>query len=163
MQVTIRKFKPGDQDAVCELITGIMQQEFPQSAAAYPTADLDAIAKVYGNGDEGFFVAANQDHVIGTVAVKKEDNRIALLRRIFVAPDHRKRRVGDALIDYAINFCKQHGYQEIVFKTSSKMDGAIRLCQKKGFQQRAKLEAGGLELLKFVLCLDKTGSASSKH
>jgi len=153
VQVTIRKFKQEDGQAVQRLIAGIMDQEFPLSKAAYPMEDLLDIPRVYGNPGEAFFVATNQDCVIGTVAIKREDDRMALLRRIFVDPSHRKQRIGAALVDHAIKFCRENGYQEIVFRTSTKMDAAIRLCEKKGFQQRAKLEVGGFELLKFILFL----------
>ncbi|MBI4387572.1 MAG: GNAT family N-acetyltransferase [Candidatus Omnitrophica bacterium] len=153
MQVQIRQFKNGDQQLIQELITRIMDLEFPQSKAAYPMNDLLDLQQAYGEPGEAFFVATNGKRVIGTVAIKKEDGRIALLRRVFVDPEHRRQKIGLALIKYAINFCRENGYEEIVFRTSSKMDGAIKLCQKEGFQQRAKLEVGGLELLKFVLFL----------
>ena len=151
--VEIRKFKSGDEQAVETLITGIMNEEFPQTKDAYPSEDLRDIPRVYGKSGEAFFVATNQNHIVGTVAIKREDDRTALLRRIFVVPTHRNQRIGVRLIEHAIDFCKQTGYEEVVFKTSSKMDKAIRLCENKGFQQRAKLEVGGLELLRLVLFL----------
>ena len=150
-KASIRQFRTGDAQAIQNLITGIMNQEFPQTKAAYPVDDLLDIAQVYGKNGEAFFVATNNDHVIGTVAVKREDGRAALLRRIFVDPLHRRQKIGVQLIEHAIQFCKTNGYEEVIFKTSSKMDGAIRLCEAKGFLQRAKLEIGGLELFKFVL------------
>lgn len=152
--VKIRKFQPGDEQAVKDLIAGIMNQEFPQSLSAFPLDDLNHIQDVYGKLGEAFFVAEDSHKIIGTVGVKREDDRIALLRRIFVAPEYRKQKIGVQLVERTIEFCKEVGYQEIVFKSSSKMDGAIRLCQKKGFHQRAKLEMGGMELLKFVLAFN---------
>lgn len=152
--IKIRKFQSGDEQAVKELIAGVMNQEFPQSLSAFPLDDLNHIQDVYGKLGEAFFVAENSKHIVGTVGVKREDDRIALLRRIFVSPDFRKQKIGIQLVERAIEFCKEVGYQEIVFKSSSKMDGAIRLCQKKGFHQRAKLEMGGMELLKFVLAFN---------
>ena len=154
-KISIRKFQSSDAQAIQVLISNIMNQEFPQSKAAYPLDDLLDIENVYGKDGEGFFVATNNEHIVGTVAVKREDERAALLRRVFVDPSHRRQKIGLSLIDHAIGFCKKHGYEEIIFRTASKMDGAIRLCQAKGFHQRAKLEMGGLELLKFVLFLDK--------
>lgn len=151
--VTIRKFHTEDGEAVRSLVTSIMSEEFPQSQDAYPSQDLKEIERIYGGRGEAFFVAVNDDHVIGTVGVKQEDDRIALLRRIFVHPSYRNQRIGEKLIDYAIHFCKENGYHEVIFKTSSKMDKAIRLCERKGFQQRAKLPAGNHELVKFVLFL----------
>ena len=158
-KISIRKFRPVDGQAVQNLITGIMNEEFPQSRAAYPVDDLLDIERVYGKDGEGFFVATNINQIIGTVAVKREDSRAALLRRIFVDPTHRRQKIGLQLIDHVIEFCKGHDYEEIIFKTSSKIDGAIRLCEAKGFHQRAKLEIGELELLKFVLFLGENNKS----
>ncbi len=153
--VKIRKFRSGDEASIQALISGIMNNEFPQSKSAFPMDDLRNISDVYGSLGEAFFVATtNGQEIVGTIAIKREDERIALLRRVFVDPVFRNQKIGLRLIDQAIDFCKEVGYHEIVFKTSSKMDGAIRLCQKKNFHQRAKLEIGGLELLKFVLLIN---------
>jgi GNAT superfamily N-acetyltransferase len=91
--------------------------------------------------------------VVGTVAIKKEDSRVALLRRLFVASTHRKLKIGKRLIDRALDFCREVGYEEVVFKTTSKMAGAIDLCKKNGFIQRAHIVLGPIELVKLSLCL----------
>lgn len=149
--ITIRRFAVGDGDSVRELISGIMDQEFHDSKAAYPTHDIDQIDQSYGGLGEAFFVAVNGNKVVGSVAIKKEDERVALLRRLFVDSAYRKQQLGVKLIDRALKFCDEVGYKELVFKTTSKMLGAVKLCQKCGFVQRAKLQLGDLELLKFSL------------
>ena len=151
--ITIRRFQISDQNPVNRLITGIMNQEFREDKSAYPTDDLADILRTYGGLGEAFFVATNDEEIVGTVAIKKEDDRIALLRRLFVAPTYRKRQIGLKLIDRALKFCDEVGYQEVVFKTTSGMKAAIQSCQKRGFVQRAKLELGTIELLKFSISL----------
>ncbi len=151
--IAIRRICSEDERAVKSLISDIMNEEFKDSAAAYPTDDLDQIEKVYGGLGEAFFVATDSKRVIGTVAVKKEDGRIALMRRLFVSKDYRNRQIGVKLIERVLQFCEECGYDEIIFKTTSRMEGAIKLCQKKGFAQRAKLQLGPMELLKFALPL----------
>lgn len=151
--ITIRRVTPEDQPQVMQLIYEIMDQEFKDDRAAYPTHDLENIAKTYGGLGEAFFVAIAGHRVVGTAAIKKEDDRIALLRRLFVAPAFRKQQIGVKLIDTALEFCDEMGYQEVVFKTTSKMQAAAKSCQKKGFIQRAKLQLGNVELLKFVCAL----------
>lgn len=130
-----------------------MDSEFRDAKAAYPTDDIKVIDQAYGGLGEAFFVAVNGtgNQIIGSVAIKKEDDRVALLRRLFVDPTYRKQQVGVKLIDRALKFCDEVGYKELVFRTTSHMVGAIKLCQKKGFQQRAKLQMGDVELLKFSL------------
>ncbi|MFC1809444.1 GNAT family N-acetyltransferase [Candidatus Omnitrophota bacterium] len=149
----IRKFNPDDADQIRELIRSIMVNEFPEQQKNYPLNDLEDINDTYGNIGETFFVALFGEEIIGTVAVKKEDERSALLRRIFLKPEYRNRRYGVRLLEEAINFCSVVGYQEIIFKTTSNMDRAIQLCLKKGFVEKARVDVGGIELLKFAFFL----------
>jgi GNAT superfamily N-acetyltransferase len=152
--VEIRKIKKDEYENAQDLILSIMKDEFAEDINAYPLKDLDDISVSYGNLGEAFFVCCeNSGAIVGTVAIKREDNRVALLRRIFVHPEYRRRQVGSMLMDRAIEFCREVGYQEIVFKTTSNMTGAIKLCLNKNFIERAKLNLGGVELLKFTLFL----------
>ncbi len=149
----IRKIKKEEYKQTQELVTSIMKNEFSEDITAYPLQDIDDISNSYGNLGEAFFIASNNGVIIGTVGIKREDKRTALLRRIFVHPKYRRKRYGSKLMERAIEFCKEVGYQEIVFKTTSKMEGAIALCRHKGFLERAKIDLGGIELLKFTLFL----------
>ncbi len=151
--ISIRRFADGDHDEVVALIKGVMSQEFAQDAYAYPTADLDTISETYGNLGEAFFVAIDGKKVVGTVGIKKEDDRIALLRRMFVSADYRGQKIGTKLILRALQFCEEVGYDEFVFRTTSRMTKAIDLCKKNGFIQRAKIQLGPIELFKFVRAL----------
>ena len=151
--MSIRRFAEEDHDDVIGLIKGIMTQEFAQDSYAYPTTDLDTISETYGGLGEAFFVAVDGKKVIGTVGIKKEDDRIALLRRFFVSPDYRGKQIGMKLMQRALQFCEEVGYDEFVFRTTSRMNKAIELCKKNGFIQRAKIQLGPIELFKFVRAL----------
>ncbi len=151
--ITIRRFAPEDQSQVVRLIHEIMEQEFKDDRPAYPTQDIESISQTYGRLGEAFFVAVMDHQLVGTAAIKKEDDRVALLRRLFVAAPYRKQDIGLKLIDTALQFCDKMGYQEVVFKTTSRMQAAAKTCQKRGFVQRAKLQLGNVEILKFVCAL----------
>src|SRR5438552_247828 len=119
--ITIRRFSLNDQVLVIQLITSIMNEEFSDQSSAYPSDDIQNIEEHYGKIGEAFFVAHDGGQVVGTVAIKKEDERIALLRRLFVATPYRNQHIGKKLIDRALEFCREMGYEEIIFKTTSKM------------------------------------------
>ncbi|MBI4395320.1 MAG: GNAT family N-acetyltransferase, partial [Candidatus Omnitrophica bacterium] len=127
--------------------------EFPKERASFPIDDLDDISSCYGKLGEAFFVALDHGKVIGTVAVKQEDARTAMLRRLFVDSKHRRQKIGFQLVDRAIEFCREVGYDELIFKTTSNMNSAVQLCEKKGFVPKAKLNLGQVQLLKFALFL----------
>lgn len=150
---TIRKCQPEDRKGARDLIVRVLAEEFPKEAENFPTGDLEDISSSYGKLGEAFFVALNANKVIGTVAVKREDERTAMLRRLFVEPGHRRKMIGTRLLERAIQFCREVGYDELIFKTTSTMQSAVRLCEKKGFVSKAKLSIGPIQLLKFALFL----------
>ncbi len=101
--VTIRRWSKADERAVLDLITSVMSQEFKDAVAAYPMEDVERVDTAYGGIGEAFFVAVvDQNKVVGTVAIKKEDDRVALLRRLFVAPTHRNLKIGKKLVERAL-------------------------------------------------------------
>lgn len=152
--VKIRRLEENDVPAVKQLIAGIMNGEFKEEQEALALHDLDTLLESYGHLGEAFFVAEEEKNIVGTVGVKREDDRIAFIRRIFVSPDYRKRKIGSQLLDRAIEFCREVGYQDVVFKTTSKMSEAIDLFLKRGFRSRAKITMGKIELLKLSMPLN---------
>lgn len=156
--IQIRHFESQDAEAVKRLITGIMDSEFQDEKAAFAFDDLDALQDSYGSLGEAFFVAEDDKRLVGTVGVKREDERVALIRRIFVSPDYRGKKVGLQLLNRAIAFCEEVGYRDLIFKTTSRMTGAIELFKKRGFQSRAKVNLGSLELVKLTFPLKRDNS-----
>lgn len=149
----VRKINKEEHQAALELITDVMKSEFPSDSGVYPLSDVSDISQAYGHIGEAFFVMVDKQKIIGTVAVKREDERTAFLRRIFVHKGYRGKKYGKKLLERAIGFCSEVGYQEIIFKTTSTMKSAIGLCVKQGFVERAKIDLGDIELLKFTLLL----------
>ena len=160
--ITIQKCQPKHEQAAQELIVRVLGEEFPKESEAYPTDDLKSILETYGKLGEAFFVAVDGGKVVGTIGIKRDDDRVALLRRLFVAPEYRRKRVGIQLLDRAIEFCREVGYGEVVIKTTSTMNRAVALCERKGFVSRARLPVGPVELLKFVLTL-KDGAVLARR
>jgi len=151
--VKIRRLEERDTTAVKNLIHEIMNGEFQAEKAVFVHDDLDSLMDSYGRLGEAFFVAEDGRRVVGTIGVKREDERVALIRRVFVAPEYRKRKIGSQLLNRAIEFCEEVGYDDVVFKTTSRMSGAIELFKNRGFKPRAKVPVGKEELLKFSMAL----------
>lgn len=149
--ISIRKCEPNDQRAVKDLILKILNEEFPKETATLE--DLENISDSYGKLGEAFFVAVSDGVIVGTVGIKREDERTAMLRRLFVDSHYRRRKIGTQLVERAIAFCRDVGYDEIIFKTNSTMKDAIKLCEKQKFAPKAKLDLGPVQLLKFGLFL----------
>lgn len=139
----LRKFKKDDSKGVKELILTILANEYPFDRSAYSDSDLEKIADVYGGEKDSFFVAEEDAEIVGTAGIKKETDDEAILRRVFVDPKYRRRGYGGALIDLAVDFCRDKGYKKIFFRCTDRMAEAMKLCLKKGFKEKEKLEVGG--------------------
>ncbi len=149
----IRRFNLKDESQVKKLITDILKDEFAVDQKAYPPSDLDSISNVYGGKREAFFVGEESGKVIGTIAVKEESKKVAILRRLFVNPNYRGKDYGLSLIDRALDFCREKGYHEVIFHSSARMKAAIGLCLKRGFVEKQRLNLDGVDIIRFALVL----------
>ena len=147
----IRPIQSKDQKRVKELISGILSKEFEFGHKAYPYGDLDSIDKVYGGKREQFFVIEDKDEIAGTVGIKEELKKTAIIRRLFVSSSFRRMGYGGLLLDRALDFCKEHGYNEAVFHAATTMKSAIKLCRSRGFKEKDKLVSGGIDIIKFSI------------
>ncbi len=152
--VSIRPSKPADVSQVVGLVTSILQKEFSRDQSAYPSDDLEKISALYAGPDSRFFVAEEGDRIVGTCGVKADSKKAAILRRFFVDSSCRGKGVGSSLLKQALAFCRERGFREVVIRTSTRMEGAIRLCRAQGFQEDGRGDVGDVTLVLFRLRLD---------
>lgn len=150
---TIRPSQPSDAPQVVQLVTSILQKEFSGDPSAYSTEDLERIPTMYAAPASIFLVAEEDQRVVGTCGIKSDSPRTAMLRRLFVDPVHRGKGVGTALLSQALAFCRQRGFREVVIRTSTRMESAIRLCCAQGFQEDGRWTLGEITLVLFRLRL----------
>ena len=149
----IRKFQEKDAAAVKDLVNSILFREFPLSSKAYQIDDVDSISKAYNGPKDVFYVMEEAGKVVGTAGVKEDTRQIALLRRVYVHSSCRGKGFGSILMDSAVDFCRQNGYRQVVFRSTNQMQGAIVLVMKKGFKEEERLNLGDIQIIKFVLKL----------
>ncbi len=147
----IRPIQSKDEKQVKKLISDILSKEFEFGHSAYSYGDLDSIDKVYGGKREGFFALEEKGKIAGTVGVKEESKKTAIIRRLFVDPSFRRKGYGSLLLDRALDFCKEKDYHEAVFHAVTSMKNAIDLCRSRGFKEKEELVLGGVDVTRFVL------------
>jgi len=135
------------------LITSILGGEFPKDQVAYSTEDLDRLDKTYGGARSTFLVAERGGKIVGTCGVKAEDETTAILRRFFVDSTLRGHGMGSGLLKEALAFCRSKGFAQVVIRTSTRMEQAIRLCLSQGFVEDGRWTLGGVTLVRFRLGL----------
>ncbi len=151
--MVIRPAEADDSARILELVTAILSKEFPGDQAAYATDDLKNLLATYGGPGNSFFVAEENHKVIGTCGVKAENKQTAILRRFFVDARYRDRGIGSGLLKEALAFCRTSGFREVVIRTSTRMEKAIRLCKQLGFREDGNWTLGNVTLVRFRLRL----------
>jgi putative acetyltransferase len=151
MSHALRNYKQTDAKGVKDLILAILTKEYPFDKSAYSDSDLDKIGEVYGGKNDTFLVIDEDGAVVGTAGVKEDAPGDALLRRLFVDEKRRRRGYGTALLEKALGFCREKGYERVIFRCTDRMTDAMNLCLKKGFVETENLEVSGFRIHKLVL------------
>lgn len=134
--VHIRKLQPNDTPQVKSLINAILDSEFSSERKAYACFDLEDPVQYYSGKKDIFLVAEKDGKIIGTVAIKEDAPDTALLRRVFVHKAFRGQGYGQKLLKKALEFCFEHDYSTVNFRGTDKMQSALNLCVKQGFQEQ---------------------------
>lgn len=125
------------KDEVIQLILNIQVQEFNISVSIKDQPDLENISTIYQNGSGNFWVAIDNNKVVGTIAIMDIENDQVALRKMFVNKQHRGKEKGiaQALLTELLNWCKTKKIREIYLGTTAAFLAAHRFYEKNGFQE----------------------------
>lgn len=84
---------------------------------------------------EVFYCLVDQDMVVGTVALKKIDEKTVELKSLYLHKDYRGKGLGSLLMSVSVNEAKSRGFKRIVLDSMLKYEEAIRLYEKFGFEK----------------------------
>lgn len=79
------------------------------------------------------FMAQLEGTIIGCFAIIPLLNGDYELSKMAVAPNYQGRKIGQKLLDFAVDFSKKQGWNKLVLYSSRKLENAIHLYRKKGF------------------------------
>ncbi len=146
----IREYKSSDRDQVYSLILSIFVFEFKNIPPEKYLEDLNDMEKVYGGSGEAFWVCEKNDKIIGTIAIKKDDEKTALLRRFFVNPNYRGKGLGKSLLVQALDFVKTKKYEKVVFIGNPQMKNVKKVLMVNGFQEDDDFIFKGMSVFKLI-------------
>lgn len=123
------------QQPVIDLILQIQREEFGFDIEAEDQPDLLEVQDFYQSGAGGFWVALDDEQVVGTIALRDIGNGQAALRKMFVKPSHRGREhaLAARLLAQLIASAKANRLREIFLGTTEKFAAAHRFYEKNGF------------------------------
>ncbi len=128
------------KDAIAALIINIQQNEFFVPITLSDQPDLQNIENVYCKDAGNFWVATEDNQLLGTIALIDFGKGRAALRKMFVKKEARgkEKGVGQLLLDRLLQWCKEKAITEIYLGTVEQLHAAKRFYEKNGFKKVAK-------------------------
>ncbi|MFX0006997.1 MAG: GNAT family N-acetyltransferase [Promethearchaeota archaeon] len=132
----IRSHRPGDIGYIIfrHGVIYAMEYQLDETFEAYVAKYMAEFIENYNRNTERLWIVEKGTEIIGSIAIVKNDDTTAQLRWLLVEPHMRNKGIGTKLMDEALNFCKNRGYQKIILGTFSDLLNARRLYKKNGFQ-----------------------------
>lgn len=147
----VRSFEPGDQAACSALyIEGLTGGKIADNDTAY---DIDHIQKAYRDVPGSHFWVAESAHgqIVGTIGVQHLEDGVGEIKRLRVRADYRRRGIGTALLETALEFCQEMSYLKVTLDTFVEREPALRLFEKFRFHVSRTRLVGEKELVYFYL------------
>lgn len=139
--VRIERYDDKYRQGMVELILDIQQSEFNLPIELGDQPDLLEVNKFYFRNKGAFWLAMDEERVVGTIALIDIGNRQSALRKMFVHKAYRGKETALAqkLINTLFDCCAQSGIEEIYLGTIDTMSAAHRFYEKNGFVEIEKL------------------------
>ncbi len=138
--IQIAHYSEKHQQSIIDLILGIQQNEFNIPITLADQPDLLSIPSFYCQNKGAFWVALNNQQVVGTIALIDIGDQMGAIRKMFVHQDFRGKELGIAtlLLNTMLTHCRQHGLTAIYLGTLPRLQAAMRFYEKNGFVQLPK-------------------------
>jgi putative acetyltransferase len=133
-QFTFRMATNADTERIVAVVAANLL-EFGLSYDQYEAnSDLNNIERTYLASGGGFWVMENSvRRIIGTVGLLPLDTRLCKLRKMHVHAEYRGLKLGETLLQQALQRANEHGFQVMRLETIGSMTAAIHLYRKFGF------------------------------
>jgi GNAT superfamily N-acetyltransferase len=124
-----------DVDGVIALIGRVFAEYGFLFDPAVEVPDLLRFAAHYAPPHGVFFVVRRGTTVVGSAGVERLDANTAELHRLYLDTEWRGRRLGRALVETALGWCRAQGIPRLVLWSDTRFDLAHRLYVRMGFRR----------------------------
>lgn len=128
------------KNQIIELILNIQNNEANINLGIEEQPDLLDIYSSYEKNGGEFWIAVDEDEVIGTIALMNKGNANSVLKKFFVRQDWRNKKVGLELYRKLLEFANNHNIKMILLDTPSVAQASHKFYEKAGFKRIDKNE-----------------------
>jgi N-acetylglutamate synthase-like GNAT family acetyltransferase len=135
--VTLRtSLQPGDLGGIVRLHGTVYAREcgFDPTFEAYVAGPLADFVRSHSDR-ERLWIAERDGRLVGCIAIVAASARTAQLRWFLVEPTARGAGLGTRLLEEAVAFCRESGYDNLFLWTVSALTTAARRYQTAGFRK----------------------------
>ena len=98
-------------------------------------AELDELKSMYAYPEGAAYIIRKNNTAVACIAVRKLENNIAEIKRMFVRKTVRGKGYGKLLLDCALIACHELGYERVRLDTLDYMKPAIKTYKSAGFYE----------------------------
>ncbi len=98
-------------------------------------SDIDDVESHYFNNEATFLVVTDEERVIGSGAIRRLDNDICELKRMWLLKEYRGRGLGREMAQNLLDFARRAGYKKVRLDllNPQKQTQALKLYERLGF------------------------------
>lgn len=135
--ITINQFENQDTQDVITLVLHFQNDGTRPLVTIEDQPDLLHITEEYIEKGGNFWVAKDEEQVIGSIGFMPYNAKIAILKKFFVSENYQGEpyHIGKKLYQELLDFAKEKGYETILLDTPYNTDRAHRFYDKAGFQK----------------------------
>ncbi|GAE25546.1 acetyltransferase [Halalkalibacter wakoensis JCM 9140] len=133
--ILVQEYSSNYQAHVLDLILHIQQVEYNISITEEDQPDLFVIDDYYQNGTGNFWIALNNEEVIGTISLLDIGEDQVALRKMFVHKNYRGQtyKTASLLLHTALTWARKQQLHAIYLGTTPQFLAAHRFYEKNGF------------------------------
>lgn len=128
------------KNQIIELILNIQNNEAKINLSIEEQPDLLDIYSCYEKNGGEFWIAVEQDEVIGTIALMNKGNANSVLKKFFVRQDWRNKKIGLELYKKLLEYANNNNIKKILLDTPSVAKASHKFYEKAGFKRIDKNE-----------------------
>jgi GNAT superfamily N-acetyltransferase len=141
-EITIRPFEERDACKVRELFIAVnrllsptdLREAFEVYIEQALAEEIDRIATYYSGRNGGFWVAIQNDSVVGMFGLERGSPDAMELRRMYVDPKPRRAGIGRRMLCFAEEECRRRGVARLDLSTAEIQEAALALYRKAGYR-----------------------------